>query len=203
KLPSPTPLNPRPELMKALELLKDAGWEVKNGILQDKNGTPFEFEILLDSSGAAAWERISLPFTRMLKKLGIKASIRVMDMLQYKNRLDNFDYDMFVFVWGQSLSPGNEQSYFWSCSAKDQKGSYNFAGICNNAVDNLIEKIISAKDRDELETATKALDRVLMWGFYVIPHWYLPETRLVFWDKFGYPQNVPMHGTSLSYWWAK
>ena len=203
KLPSPNPLNPRPELMKALSLLKEAGWEVKNGILQDKNGKPFEFEILLDSSGASAWERISLPFTRMLKKLGIKASIRVMDMLQYKNRLDNFDYDMFVFVWGQSLSPGNEQSYFWSCSAKDQKGSYNFAGICDKTVDVLIEKIISAKDRQELETATKALDRVLMWGFYVIPHWYLPETRVVFWDKFGYPENTPMHGTSFSYWWAK
>ena len=203
KLPSPDPMNPRPELLKALDLLKQAGWEVKDNVLQDKNGTPFEFEILLDSSGAAAWERICLPFTRMLKKLGIKASIRVMDMLQYKNRLDNFDYDMFVFVWGQSLSPGNEQSYFWSCDSKDQKGSYNFAGVCHPAVDYLIEKIISAATREELETATKALDRVLMWGFYVIPHWFLPETRIVYWDKFGFPQNTPMHGTSFSLWWAK
>ena len=104
--------NPRPELLKALDLLKQAGWTVQDGLLKNNAGEPFEFELLLDTSGSAAWERIALPFVRNLKKIGIKVNIRVMDALQYKHRLDNFDFDMFVMVWGQSLSPGNEQSYF-------------------------------------------------------------------------------------------
>lgn len=196
-------LNPRPQLLKALELLSMAGWHVKQGVLQNDKGQLFEFEILLDSSGAAAWERIALPFVRNLKKIGINARIRVMDALQYKNRLDHFDFDMFVMVWGQSLSPGNEQRYFWGSDAAKQEGSYNFAGIQNPAVDALIERIIAADTREDLVTATRALDRVLMWGFYVIPQWYTNETRVVYWNKFGMPKAQPMHGISLMTWWAK
>lgn len=196
-------LNPRPQLLKALELLSMAGWHVKQGVLQNDKGQLFEFEILLDSSGAAAWERIALPFVRNLKKIGINARIRVMDALQYKNRLDHFDFDMFVMVWGQSLSPGNEQRYFWGSDAAKQEGSYNFAGIQNPAVDALIERIIAADTREDLVTATRALDRVLMWGFYVIPQWYTNETRIVYWNKFGMPKAQPMHGISLMTWWAK
>lgn len=196
-------LNPRPQLLKALELLSMAGWHVKQGVLQNDKGQLFEFEILLDSSGAAAWERIALPFVRNLKKIGINARIRVMDALQYKNRLDHFDFDMFVMVWGQSLSPGNEQRYFWGADAAKQEGSYNFAGIQNPAVDALIERIIAADTREDLVTATRALDRVLMWGFYVIPQWYTNETRVVYWNKFGMPKAQPMHGISLMTWWAK
>lgn len=196
-------VNPRPQLLKALALLEQAGWTVQDGILKNKSGEPFEFELLLDTSGSAAWERITLPFVRNLKKIGIKANIRVMDALQYKHRLDNFDFDMFVMVWGQSLSPGNEQSYFWGSEAANQIGSYNFAGIQNPAIDALIQKIIQAKTRKELQSATKALDRALMWGFYVIPHWHTNSTRIIYWDKFGMPDVVPMQGISQMTWWAK
>lgn len=195
--------NPRPQLMKALSLLKEAGWIVKDGILQNQKGEPFEFEILLDSSGAGAWQRIVLPFVRNLKKIGIKANVRVMDALQYKQRLDDFDFDMFVMVWGQSLSPGNEQRYYWGSSSADQKGSYNFAGIKDETVDFLIEKIVSAKTTEELQTSTRALDRVLMWGFYVIPQWHMDKTRIVYWDKFNFPKVSPMQGVSIMSWWCK
>ena len=195
--------NPRPELLKALDLLKQAGWEIKDGILKNKQGQPFEFELLLDSSGASAWERIALPFVRNLKKIGITARIRIMDALQYKHKLDSFDFDMFVMVWGQSLSPGNEQLYFWGSEAANQNGSYNFAGIQSPVVDSLIEKIISAQTREELVASTRALDRVLMWGFYVIPQWHTNKTRMIYWDKFGMPDATPLHGNSIMTWWAK
>ena len=195
--------NPRPELLKALSLLEKAGWRVQDGVLKNQDGQPFEFEILLDSSGAAAWQRIVLPFVRNLKKIGIHARIRVMDALQYKQRLDDFDFDMFVMVWGQSLSPGNEQRYYWGSAVADQKGSYNFAGIKDEVVDFLIEKIVSSKSLADLQAATQALDRVLMWGFYVIPQWHMNKTRLVFWDKFGFPDVQPMHGISIMSWWCK
>ena len=195
--------NPRPELLKALDLLAQAGWHVKNGVLQNSAGEPFEFEILLDSSGAAAWERIALSFVRNLKKIGITAHIRVMDALQYKHRVDEFDFDMFVMVWGQSLSPGNEQRYFWGSAAALQQGSYNFAGIQDPVIDMLIEKIVSAKDEQALISATHALDRMLMWGFYVIPHWHMQGVRFVYWDKFGMPKAEPMHGINIMSWWAK
>ena len=195
--------NPRPQLLKALALLKKAGWHIQDGILKNQFGQPFEFELLLDTSGAAAWERIALPFVRNLKKIGITAHIRVMDALQYKHRLDNFDFDMFVMVWGQSLSPGNEQSYFWGSDSANQSGSYNFAGIQNPAIDTLIEKIVQAKTREELQTATKALDRALMWGFYVIPHWHTNTTRIIYWDKFDMPDIIPMQGMSQMTWWSK
>ena len=195
--------NPRPQLLKALDLLKQAGWEVKDGVLKNAQGQPFEFEILLDSSGASAWERIALPFVRNLKKIGITARIRVMDALQYKHKLDSFDFDMFVMVWGQSLSPGNEQLYFWGSEAANQNGSYNFAGIQSPVVDGLIEKIIGANTREDLLAATRALDRVLMWGFYVIPQWHTNKTRIVYWDKFGMPDVTPLHGPSVMTWWVK
>lgn len=195
--------NPRPELLKALDLLAQAGWHVKDGVLQNSAGEPFEFEILLDSSGAAAWERIALSFVRNLKKIGITAHIRVMDALQYKHRVDEFDFDMFVMVWGQSLSPGNEQRYFWGSAAALQQGSYNFAGIQDPVIDMLIEKIVSAKDEQALISATHALDRMLMWGFYVIPHWHMQGVRFVYWDRFEMPKAEPMHGINIMSWWAK
>ena len=190
-------------LMQALDLLRQAGWTVQKGTLKNENQEPFEFEILLDASGAATWERVVLPYMRNLKKLGIHASVRVMDAMQYKHKLDTFDFDMFVFVWGQSLSPGNEQRYFWGTEAADQNGSYNFAGIKNPVVDALIEQIIKAKNREDLITATKALDRVLLHEWYVVPHWYSPEIRIIYWNKFDMPNIIPLKGVSLSSWWAK
>ncbi len=193
--------NIRPNLLKAFALLKEAGWEYKNGRLENQAGEPFAFEIMLDTASAGAWERITLPFVRNLKRLGIDARIRVVDVTQNQNRINNFDFDMITAVWGQSLSPGNEQRSFWGSTAADQPGSRNYAGIKNQAVDAMIEKIISAGDDKALNTAVKALDRLLLWEYYVIPQWHSKVTRIAYWDKFGIPDITPLQGVQITTWW--
>lgn len=197
--------NMRANLTKALVLLAEAGWTVQEGALKDKQGNPFEFEILLDSASSPMWERVVLPFVGQLKRLGIKANIRVVDIIQYKNRLDSFDYDMIVGIWGQSLSPGNEQRYFWGSQSADSEGSSNYAGLKSKAIDGLIEQVISARTRPQLQTAVQALDRVLLWSFIVIPHWHTPVHRYLYWNKFGIPKGgaVPMKGVNILTWWAQ
>lgn len=196
--------NIRKNLRNAFKLLKEAGWEVKDQKLtSNKTGAIFKFEIMLNSASAAAWERIALPFAKNLKKLGIEATVRAVDTNQYKNRLDSFDYDMIVNVWGQSLSPGNEQNGYWSSKTANQNGSRNYIGIKDSTVDSLIKKIVSSHDKKELTTAVKALDRVLLWNHYVIPHWHIPYTRVAYWDKFGIPEKAPMKGVSFTNWWVK
>lgn len=193
--------NIRPQMEKAFALLEEAGWTIQDNVLKNEKGEPFRFEILIDSASSAAWERIALPYIRNLKRLGITATLRAVDTTQYKNRLDSFDYDMIVTVWGQSTSPGNEQRYFWGSAAADMNGSQNYAGIKNPVADELIEKIIEASDRKKLVTAVMALDRVLLWEYYVVPHWYIPSVRLVYWDKFGMLDKPVMKGVQMMTWW--
>lgn len=195
--------NMRANLTQALDLLREAGWTVQDGVLKNAAGVPFQFEILLDSASAPMWERVVLPFVGQLKRLGIKANIRVVDIIQYKNRLDSFDFDMITGVWGQSLSPGNEQRYFWGSAATNSEGASNYAGIKSKAVDGLIEKVITAETRVELETAVHALDRVLLWNYLVIPHWHTPVHRFLYWDHFGMPEVIPMKGVNTLTWWKK
>lgn len=194
--------NIRPQLEEAFKLLEQAGWTVQDGVLKNERGEAFKFEILIDSASSSAWERITLPYIRNLKRLGIQAVLRAVDSTQYKNRTDTFDYDMIVNIWGQSTSPGNEQRYFWGSSAADMAGSQNYAGIKNPVVDALIEEIIEAPDRQSLVAATKALDRVLLWEHYVVPHWYVPSVRLVYWNKFGMLKDPVMKGVQLMTWWV-
>lgn len=192
----------RPQLEKAFALLEQAGWTVNgDGVLTDADGRPFAFEILINAASSGAWQRIVLPYVRNLKRLGIKAALRAVDATQYKNRTDNYDYDMIVHVWGQSTSPGNEQRSFWGSKAAGRAGAQNYAGIKNPVVDDLIEKIVEATDRRKLVAAVRALDRVLLWEHYVVPHWYAPTTRLVYWDKFGKTDKNPMKGVQLMTWW--
>ena len=191
--------NVRPNLRRAMALLEEAGWRVEEGKLV-KDGQPFTFEILLVQP---TWERITLPFVRNLARLGIEASVRTVDTAQYKNRVDHYDFDMIVHVWGESLSPGNEQAGFWGSESADEPGGQNILGIKNPAVDTLVEQIIAAPDRESLVARTRALDRVLLWNHYVIPHWHLGLDRLVWWDKFGQPAVVPGRGVQLMTWWAK
>jgi len=196
--------NRRDKLTKALRLLEQAGYHVdKLGRLRDKNGTPFEFEILLDSASGPVWERIVLPYIDRLKHLGIKATVRTVDTIQYKNRLDTYDYDMIVTVWGQSFSPGNEQRYFWGSAAADTEGSLNYSGIKSPVVDFLIDRIIGAETQEDHLTAVHALDRVLLHYHLVIPHWHTPEHRYLYWDKFGIPDTIPLKGTNILDWWVK
>ena len=190
--------NIRRNLRTALRLLKEAGWEVKDGKLRNAEGKPMEFEILLVSP---AFERVVGPFVKNLKRLGIDVSVRTVDTAQYQNRLDQFDFDMVVTTWGQSLSPGNEQRNFWSSEAADTPGSRNLAGIKDPVVDYLIDKIITAPSREALVAATRALDRVLLWGHYVIPHWHIRVTRIAYWNKFSRPEVIPKYGLDLFTWW--
>ncbi len=191
----------RPNLQKALDLLKSSGWQIKDGTLVNQDNIPFRFELLIDAPSATTWERVILPFTDRLKRLGITADIRAVDAIQYKNRLDNFDFDMTITVWGQSLSPGNEQRYFWGSAAANTPGSWNYSGIQNPAVDALIEKIISADTPTELRTATRALDRVLLHSYLVIPHWHAPEHRYLYTPRMGKPDTTPMKGVDILLWW--
>jgi microcin C transport system substrate-binding protein len=190
----------RENLRIAFTLLSEAGWEVRDGVLtHTETGLPLRFEILLSN---ASFERVVLPFTENLKRLGIEASVRTVDPTQYQNRINNFDFDMTVFVVPQSLSPGNEQRQFWGCEAAETPGSQNIAGICDPVVQELIDKVIHAPSREALVARTRALDRVLLWGFYVIPHWHTSQFRVAYWDKFGRPENNPPYGLPLNTWWV-
>ncbi|OIQ93690.1 oligopeptide-binding protein AppA precursor [mine drainage metagenome] len=189
----------RKNLHIAAALLHQAGWVVKDGrLVNGATGQPFRFEILLDQP---VWERITLPFVQNLKRLGISASVRTVDSAQYKNRLDNFDFDMVVDVKPESLSPGNEQREFWGSASADQPGSANLAGVKNPAVDQLIASLVAAPDRAALVARAHALDRVLLWNHYMIPHWHIGYDRVAFWNMFGMPPTVPRQGVQFSAWW--
>ena len=191
--------NIRKNLRLAHRILKDSGYQMKNNKLTNKDGIPIEFEILLL---APAFERIVAPFKSNLSKLGIKSFIRIVDTSQYKNRLDNFDFDMIVMARGQSLSPGNEQKNYWSSASADIKGSSNWIGIKNNVVDDLIEMIIQAPNREELIARTRALDRVLLFNHYLIPHWHIKKWRLAYWNKIKRPEELPKYGLGFpNIWW--
>ncbi|MEP1031033.1 MAG: extracellular solute-binding protein, partial [Alphaproteobacteria bacterium] len=181
--------NIRGNLRTASKLLTDAGWVIKDGKrVNAKTGQPFSFEMLLVSP---LFERIALPFAKNLEKLGIAMSVRTIDTAQYRRRLDTFDFDMVVGGFGQSMSPGNEQREFWSTAAADQEGSRNIIGIRSKAVDAIVEKLIAAPSRKDLVIASRALDRVLQWGHYMIPNWHAPYDRIAYWDKFARPKVTP------------
>ncbi|RPJ07066.1 MAG: ABC transporter substrate-binding protein, partial [Spirochaetaceae bacterium] len=169
--------NIRENLKKALELFAQAGWAIKDGKLVNSAGAQLSFEILIYDARAS---RTFDPFIENCKRAGINASYRLIDYTSWISRIEQFDYDMITFPFGQSFSPGNEQRYFWGSRAADEKGSYNFAGIKNPAVDFLIESLIQAKDFRELQSATRALDRVLLWNHYMIPEWYLNYFRIAY-----------------------
>ena len=181
------------------ENLKKAGYTMKNGKLYNPNNQPFVFELLLVSP---AMQRVAVPFAKNLQSLGIEMKIRLVDVSQYINRLRTFDYDMIVAVFPQSLSPGNEQRFFWGSSAAKAEGSYNYAGIENPVVDSLIEKVINAKNYQELLITTRVLDRVLLWNYYVIPHFHTKTFRVAFWNFLEHPKITPIYNVGFETWWV-
>ncbi len=190
---------PRKNLEKAFELLEEAGWIVRDMQLVNKQtGQMFSFEILLISP---AFERIVLPFVRNLKRLGIDARVRLVDQSQYVNRIRSFDFDMIVSGWGASESPGNEQRGFWTSAAAKSPAASNYAGVSDPVIDELVDLLINAPDRESLVARARALDRVLLFGYYVIPQWHLSMQRVLYWDKFSRPDVTPRAGTSIDYWW--
>jgi microcin C transport system substrate-binding protein len=190
--------NVRPNLLKALDLLGQAGWHVEKDKLVDNKGLPMHFEILLVQP---EFERIVLPFVRNLKRIGIDASVRLIDVSQFQNRVRDFDFDMIVGGWGESLSPGNEQRSYWTSETAQAPGSRNYAGIQSPVIDTLVDKLIASPDRASLVAYTRALDRVLMWGHYVIPQYHIVADRVATWDKFGRPAITPTRGYQIEAWW--
>jgi microcin C transport system substrate-binding protein len=192
----------RNNLREAVRLLKDAGYEIRDRRLVNvANGQQLTVEFLLPDP---TYERVALFYKPSLERLGIAVSIRSVDDAQYQNRLRNWDYDLVMELWSQSLSPGNEQRDFWGSQSADSVGSRNLAGIKNPAVDALIDRIIFAKNRDELVASTHALDRVLLWNHYVVPQYYHFAERAARWDRFGHPDPMPKYGLTdfpSGWWW--
>ena len=189
----------RANLREGARLLKEAGFEVRDRKLVDAAGKPVTVEILVQDPSA---ERIALFYKPSLERIGVTASIRVVDDAQYQNRLRSFDFDMIIDQWGESLSPGNEQREYWGSQSADVPGSRNTIGIKNPAIDALIDRVIFAKDRSELVAATRALDRVLLWNFYVVPQFTYGFSRYARWDRFSHA-DLPKYARSglPSLWW--
>jgi microcin C transport system substrate-binding protein len=190
--------NNRENLRRALTLLQQAGWRVQDRRLVNAAGQRFEFEILLQGP---TFERIALPYVQSLERVGMSVRVRTVDPAQYQTRIDAFDYDMTVESIGQSLSPGNEQRDYFTCAKANEQGSQNVAGICDPVIDELVELVVNAPDREELVARTRALDRVLLWHHYVIPHWHIQSFRIAYWDKFGRPPRNPKYNLGLESWW--
>ena len=189
----------RDNLTIAAKLLDEAGWKVENG-KRTRNGQALTFEILLYDP---QFERITEPFIRNLEKIGVSATMRTVDSAQYQERIRKFDFDMINGGFGQSLSPGNEQRDFWGSAAADQPDSRNVIGIKDPVIDGLVDQLIAAPNRKDLVVHVRALDRVLQWGFYVIPQWHYAFTRIAYWDKFGRPAKLPepAYGIGMTAWW--
>jgi microcin C transport system substrate-binding protein len=191
----------RSNLREAIRLMREAGYELKDRRLTNaKTGEQLTVELLVSDPNS---ERFMLFYKPALERLGVAVTVRTVDDAQYENRLRQWDFDITTTVWGQSLSPGNEQRGFWGSQAADQPGSRNLVGIRNPAVDALIDRVIFAKNRDELVAATRALDRVLLWNHYVVPQWTYGKQRTARWDRFGRPQDMPKYGAAAfpTIWW--
>lgn len=197
-----SPQAERKYLKQAVDLFAKAGWVIKGGrMVNAKSGEPFKLEIL-------GWndtdQVISSPYIANLRKIGVDATLRIIDQTQYVNRVNNFDYDVIIGQLGQSESPGNEQRDFWSSKAADRPGSRNYAGIKNPIVDALVDRIIFATDREDLVAATHALDRVLLWNYYVVPQFHRAVVWLAYWNKFGIPAKQPSYiGADQNSWWIE
>ena len=191
--------NLRDQLRGAVKLLDEAGWKIDEKTRKlTRNGEPMHFEFLLIEP---MFERVVLPFSKNLERLGIETSVRTVDAAQYQRRLDDFDFDVIVGSWPQSSSPGNEQREFWTSDFADRNGSRNLIGIKDAAVDGLVDAVIAAPDRASLVERVHALDRVLQWGFWVIPNWHIAYDRVAYWDKFGRPEITPSQGVQFDTWW--
>ncbi len=194
----------RKNLREATKLLHEAGWIItKEGgknILKNAKNETLKADIMLDSP---AFERVALPYKEQLELLGITITVRTIDSAQYEKAKETYDFDIIVNSYGQSLSPGNEQRYFWSSVEANKNGSQNYSGIKDPAVDVLIDKVIFAKSREDLVIACRALDRALIWGYYMVPNWYIAYERVAYWNRFGKPEKTPDFdiGFPNIWWW--
>lgn len=193
--------NPRENLMKAQKLLEQAGFKVENGKLVDAKGEQLSLEFMLRQP---TMERVAAPMRKNLERLGISSSIRMVDDAQYQKRTDDGDFDMIsIWINRNVFFPGNEQMALWHSSQADVKGSNNLAGLKSKAVDGVLSSLVKAEDKDSLITAGRALDRILLWEYVVIPHWHSGSYRVAYWDKFGMPETPPKYDIGFHTWWMK
>lgn len=193
--------NNREQLRRAQALFREAGWTVQDGKLKNAKGEPFRLEFLLYEP---SFQRIVNPVMRNLERIGVEATIRIVDVTAFENRMRAFDYDVMSRRFSQPMTPGVEQRNYWSGVSADVTGSFNFSGIKDPAVDALVERIVAAKSRAEVVTASRALDRVLTWGWYTIPNWYSGTIKLATWDRFGRPAILPKYSPDAGIgeeWW--
>jgi len=193
--------NNREQLLKAQKLLDEAGWSVKGGKRVNAKGEQMHVEFMLRQP---TMERVIGPMRKNLERLGISASIRMVDDSQYQKRIDVYDFDV-VSVWLNRgvFFPGNEQMTLWHSTQADMKGGNNVAGVKNPAIDAALEALVNAKDLSSLQAAGRALDRVLLWEHYVIPHWHSGGWRVAYWDKFGLPKTQAKYNLCFQCWWVK
>ena len=190
----------RAQQRQAYQLLQEAGWRIVDDKMVDAQGKPVVIEFLLAQT---EFERVLLPFKRNLADLGIDLVIRRVDVSQYITRVRSRDFDMIVGSFPQSNSPGNEQREFWMSSSADKPGSRNYIGLKDPAIDSLVENLINADSRASLVAHAKALDRVLQWGYYVIPNWHIKTWRVAYWDHIGHPKVAPKYDIGVNTWWIK
>lgn len=190
----------RTQQREAYQLLQEAGWRIVDDKMVDTTGKPVSIEFMLAQTD---FERILLPFKRNLADLGIELVIRRVDVSQYVNRVRSRDFDMMVGSFPQSSSPGNEQREFWQSSSADKPGSRNYIGLKDPAIDELVEQLINADSRNSLVAHAKALDRVLQFGYYVIPNWHIKTYRVAYWNHLGHPKVPPRYDVGIATWWIK
>ena len=191
--------SPRANLRKARRLLAGAGWTVRDGELRrESDGLPMAFEILLVRPGN---EKIALEFARSLERLGAEARVRTVDTAQYQNRRNAYDFDMLIYRWGVSLSPGNEQAFYWGSSAADEEGTRNYPGVRDPVVDSLVKRMTNVRAREDFVDTIRAMDRVLLWGHYFVPLYHRNDDHVAWWDKFDRPEVTPLYGTVVETWW--
>ncbi|MGG5291102.1 extracellular solute-binding protein [Pseudomonas shirazensis] len=190
----------REQQRQAYKLLQEAGWKIVDDKMVDAQGKPVVIEFLLAQT---EFERVLLPFKRNLADLGIELTLRRVEVPQYINRLRSRDFDMIVSGFPQSNSPGNEQREFWTSGAADNPGSRNFIGLRDPAIDQLVEQLINADSRQSLINHARALDRVLQWGYYVIPNWHIKTWRVAYWNHIGHPKVSPKYDVGIDTWWIK
>jgi microcin C transport system substrate-binding protein len=191
--------NNREQSIEALKLMAQAGWHVKDRKLVDADGQQMTFTILLDDP---SYERVALPYVDDIKRLGIDVRVRTVDPAQYQHVTDDFDFDMTMFIYSESEVPGNELRDYFSCASAKAQGSANMPGVCDPAVDAMIEKVVTAQDRPTLLTAAHALDRILLWRWYMVPNYSNQKFRVAWWNRFGYPDKPIREGFNFDTWWV-
>lgn len=194
----------RDNLRHAVKLLNDAGYDFVDGKMTNlRTGEPLEIEVLSNSANGSSFTRVMLPFISNLAKIGIKAEFRNVEVNVFKNRLDNFDFDMAILTFPISQLPGNEQKEFWGSTSADIKGSYNLLGIKNSVVDKIVDGLVTAQNKEDYVAHIKALDRVLLNGHYMIMQWYSPYERIAYHNRFDHKKTKLKIGFQPDTWWIK